>query len=90
MSSLQSPVVHGIHHVRKTYSSDTDDSKLSSNDSSEDSLSYALLHSSLAQDLTDLSPSKRRDEVFPSDLPALCIRSALSHGYELDEVIAVM
>eukprot|EP00644_Phytophthora_capsici_P010479 jgi/Phyca11/116185/e_gw1.30.116.1 len=82
-SALDNPLVAGIEQVTTTYSTEE-------RHSSENSVSQAMLHSALVEDLVALSPNKNRDDLFPAEFPASVIRHAMAKGFVLDEVVAVM
>ncbi|KAL3671639.1 hypothetical protein V7S43_003552 [Phytophthora oleae] len=73
-SALDNPVVAGIDHVTKTYSTEERHSSMSS-------VSQAMLHSSLVDDLVALSPNKKKDDLFPAEFPATVIRQAMAKGF---------
>ncbi|RLN10642.1 hypothetical protein BBJ28_00005211 [Nothophytophthora sp. Chile5] len=87
-SALQNPLIKGVDRVTKTYKGATDITPCGN--PTDGSLSQAILQSSVAEDLVALSPNKRKEEVFPVDLPPTIIRHALAKGFGLNDVVAVI
>ncbi|GMF29690.1 unnamed protein product [Phytophthora lilii] len=82
-SAMQHPIINSVGQVNKAYSSDECNS-------SGSSVSQAILQSALVEDLVALSPNKKKDEVLHPEFPPNVIRQAMTKGFLLDDVIAVM